>query len=100
MALPNVMSVRRGQMFPKLSAAQVARLQANGKVTRVRAGEVIAEPGERYGKMLVVLSGSLEVMRPGLNGEELVTVHEANHFSGEMGTLRGQGSLVRVRVRE
>lgn len=100
MALSNVMSERRGQMFPKLSAAQVARLQANGKVTRVRSGDMIAEPGERFGKMLVVLSGSLEVMRPGLTGEELVTVHEANQFTGEMGTLRGQGSLVRVRVRE
>lgn len=100
MALSNVMSERRGQMFPKLSAAQVARLQANGKVTRVRSGEMIAEPGERFGKMLVVLTGSLEVMRPGLTGEELVTVHEANQFTGEMGTLRGQGSLVRVRVRE
>ena len=27
-----------------------------------RAGEVLAEPGERHRKMLVVLSGSLEIL--------------------------------------
>jgi thioredoxin reductase (NADPH) len=61
---------------------------------------VLAEPGQRSARLMVVLAGSIEVVRPGLQGEELVVVHTPGHFSGEMTTLRGLGSLVRSRVRE
>jgi thioredoxin reductase (NADPH) len=50
--------------------------------------------------MLVVLSGSIEVVQTGLNGEVLVVVHTAGSFTGEMSTLQGIGSLVRARVRD
>ncbi len=50
--------------------------------------------------MLVVLSGSIEVVQPGMNGEVLVVVHTAGSFTGEMSTLQGIGSLVRARVRD
>jgi len=32
--------------------------------------------------MLVVLSGSVEIVRPGLAGEELIVVHAPGQFSG------------------
>jgi thioredoxin reductase (NADPH) len=91
---------RKEQMFPRLTPAQIARLEPQGQRVRTRAGEVLTEPGQRSARMMVVLSGSVEVVRPGIAGEELVVVHMPGQFSGEMTALRGLGSLVRTRVRE
>jgi thioredoxin reductase (NADPH) len=91
---------RQAQMFPQLTAAQIARLEPHGTHSHVTKGEVLTEPGDRNRPMLVVLSGSLEVVQPGMSGEVLVTVHTAGSFTGEMSTLQGVGSLVRMRVRE
>lgn len=98
--LNNIYENRKEQMFPTLSAAQLARLEAHGNRISTTAGEVLAEPGARFRKMLVVLSGSIEILLPTVNGEELVVVHTAGQFSGEMSTLRGQSSVVRARVCE
>jgi thioredoxin reductase (NADPH) len=91
---------RKAQMFPQLTSAQIARLEAHGTHRRMSKGEILAEPGDRHRPMLVVLSGSIEVVQPGMNGEVLVVVHTAGGFSGEMSSLQGVGSLVRSRVRE
>jgi len=91
---------RKAQMFPQLTPAQIARLEAHGTHSPMRKGETLSEPGDRNRPMLVVLSGSIEVVQPGMNGEVLVVVHTAGSFSGEMSTLQGVGSLVRSRVRE
>lgn len=98
--LKNPLQARREQMFPKLTPAQIARLQTYGRVVPIRADQVLNEPGERYGGILVVLSGSLEILVQGLAGEELVTLHQEREFSGEMSALRGAGSTVRMRVRD
>jgi thioredoxin reductase (NADPH) len=91
---------RKAQMFPQLTPAQIARLEALGTHSRMSKGEILAEPGDRHRPMLVVLSGSIEVVQTGLNGEVLVVVHTAGSFTGEMSTLQGIGSLVRARVRD
>jgi thioredoxin reductase (NADPH) len=91
---------RKAQMFPQLTAAQIARLETHGTHRHIRRGEILAEPGDRNRPMLVVLSGSIEVVQPGMSGEVLVVVHAAGSFTGEMSTLQGIGSLVRSRVRE
>jgi thioredoxin reductase (NADPH) len=91
---------RKAQMFPQLTPAQIARLEAHGAHSHVSKGEILAEPGDRNRPMLVVLSGSIEVVQPGMNGEVLVVVHTAGSFTGEMSTLQGIGSVVRARVRE
>jgi thioredoxin reductase (NADPH) len=91
---------RKAQMFPQLTAAQIARLSAHGTRRNMSKGEVLAEPGDRNRPVLVVLSGSIEVVQPGLSGEVLVVVHTAGSFTGEMSTLQGIGTLVRSRVRE
>jgi thioredoxin reductase (NADPH) len=91
---------RKTQMFPRLSSAQIARLEAHGSRRRMVKGEILAQPGDRHRPMLIVLSGSIEVVQPGLSGEVLVVVHTAGSFTGEMSALQGVGSLVRARVRE
>jgi thioredoxin reductase (NADPH) len=93
-------SGRKAQMFPQLTPAQIARLEAVAAHSRISQGEILAEPGDRHRPMLVVLSGSIEVVQPGMNGEVLVVVHTAGSFTGEMSTLQGIGSLVRARVRD
>jgi len=98
--MAGLLETRREQMFPKLAPAQVDRLAGYGKRERIRAGEVLAEPGDRYGRLLVVLSGAIEIVLPGISGETPITVHTAGGFSGEMSALRGAGSAVRARVRE
>jgi thioredoxin reductase (NADPH) len=92
-------SARQAQMFPQLTAAQIARLAAHGQKFISREGEVLAEPGERR-PMYVVLSGSIEVVQTGIEGEALLILHTPGSFSGEISTLRGIGGLVRMRVRE
>jgi thioredoxin reductase (NADPH) len=91
---------RRAQMFPQLTVAQIARLSMHATRRNMSQGEVLAEPGDRNRPVLVVLSGSIEVVQPGLSGEVLVVVHTAGSFTGEMSTLQGIGTLVRSRVRE
>jgi thioredoxin reductase (NADPH) len=87
-------------MFPTLTPAQMTRLEAFGTRKRVQAGEVLAQSGEREGRIFVVISGSIEILRAGLSIEERVTLHTAGQFTGEMSTLRGARSLVRARVFE
>ena len=91
---------RKAQMFPRLTSTQVARLEGYGSRLHKRKGEILSEPGDRHLPVLVVLSGSLEVVQPGINGEALVVVHTAGSFTGEMSALSSIGSLVRTRVRE
>ncbi len=90
---------RRAQMFPKLTPAQISRLAAHGTKHATHEGELLAEPGERR-PMFVVLSGSIEVVQVGIEGEVFVVLHVPGSFSGEMSTLRGIGGVVRMRVRE
>jgi thioredoxin reductase (NADPH) len=98
LAQSSSLATRRDQMFPVLSGAQLARLERFGKRRAVRAGEVLAEPGDRGLPMWVVLSGSIEVVQVGMAGETTVVTHTAGKFSGEMSTLRGISGMVRMRV--
>jgi thioredoxin reductase (NADPH) len=87
-------------MFPTLRPAQLARLEGYGKRARVEAGEILAQSGEREGRLVVVLTGSVEILRTGLSGDERVILHGPGEFTGELSTLRGARSLVRARVHE
>jgi thioredoxin reductase (NADPH) len=96
----DLLEKRRDQVFPKLTSLQIARLEAHGNRIDTRAGEVLVEPGDPHRKLLVVLSGSLEIALPGVRGEALLTVLVPGDFTGEMSTLRGVPGFVRIRVRE
>ena len=100
MMLANLYGERRNQTFPTLTPGQITRLAAHGTRVAVPEGKILAEPGDRHRKLFVVLSGSIEIVRPTLQGEQLLVVLTAGQFTGEMSTLRGVGSLARARVRE
>jgi thioredoxin reductase (NADPH) len=98
--MASVIETRRPQMFPTLTPAQMTRLEAFGTRKKVQAGEVLAQSGEREGRIFVVISGSIEILRVGLSVEERITLHQEREFTGEMSALRGARSLVRARVFE
>jgi thioredoxin reductase (NADPH) len=91
---------RRAQMFPKLDAAQIARIASHAEKRPMRAGEVLFEQGSTNPGMYVLLSGELEIVRPGLAGDDPIVVHQAGEFTGEANVLSGRRSLVRGRVRK
>ncbi len=91
---------RSAQMFPRLTALQIARLSAHSRKVAIQKDQILAEPGDRP-PMYVVLSGSIEIIQPTLSGETLiVVVHTPGSFTGDVGTLRAISSVVRMRVRE
>ena len=62
--------------------------------------EVLVESGDRYRRIVAVLSGSIDVVIPGSAGETPITLLTGGDFTGEMSALRGSTSFVRTRVRE
>src|SRR5918911_2261286 len=86
------------KIFPKLTSAQVSRIAARGHMRSMEGGEVLFEQGHSAPPFFVVVSGGLEVVRPSVPAETLVTVYEPGQFTGEVGTLSGRRSLFRVRA--
>src|SRR3984957_20266446 len=87
-------------IFPTLNATQIARILAHGKKRTVRAGDVLAEPGDNNLPLFMVISGAMEILRPTCDGEDPLVVHQAGQFFGEVGILSGRRSMVRGRMRE
>ncbi|SPF50590.1 Cyclic nucleotide-regulated FAD-dependent pyridine nucleotide-disulphide oxidoreductase [Candidatus Sulfopaludibacter sp. SbA4] len=85
-------------MFPKLSAAQIARLAALGVRRKVAEGEIIFDQGTVGRSFFVVLQGSLEVVSPSAGGETRIRFLRTGDFTGEMDILSGRPSLVRARA--
>src|ERR1700737_2326072 len=88
----------RDVMFPKLSAAQIARLAPLGVRRKATAGELIFDQGTARRSFFVVLEGRLEIVSPSQQGEIPITVNEAGEFTGEVDMLSGRRSLVRARA--
>src|SRR5438477_5087465 len=89
---------RRDQMFPKLTAAQLARISGVGERRRVRSGEVLFEVGEQHTRFFVVIEGAIEIVRPGDGSAEPITVHGPGEFTGEINMLSARRALVQARA--
>lgn len=88
------------QLFPTLTAAQATRLSAYGDARAVQAGEILVEMGEDVARFFLVVSGAVEVERiAGLDNADGTVLRE-RQFTGEVNTLSGRRSLVRIRVAE
>ena len=96
---PDAMAGRRAQMFPVLSAAQLARITGYGEIREVAAGERLFDQGQADVPMLVVLEGELEIVHPSVDGERLITIQGPGEFTGEIHMIAGRRSLVRGRAR-
>lgn len=54
----------RAFLYPKLDAAQIARLEPLGRRRTAAAGEVIFDQGESKRGFFVVLEGRVEIVNP------------------------------------
>src|SRR5262244_4017319 len=108
-------SERWAKMFPRLSAAQIARLEAVGRRRRVDRGEIIIEQGTVAPDFFVVISGRVAaeglVTTGGPSGpvaivqlmdDKALPVEPLSEgqFTGEVSLVLGRSTLVRVRVVE
>src|SRR5438445_2508376 len=98
--LPDKYLGRREQMFPRLSTAQLGRLEPAGRRRRVRAGEIVAEQGDATPSFFVVLSGALAIVHPDRDQEVPIHTLREGEFSGEVNMLSARPSLVRTRATE
>lgn len=87
------------EAFPVLTPQQIDRIRPLGKLRKVEAGEILFEPGDGDVPFFIVLSGAMEIVQPGIQGERLVVTHDdAGKFSGEVSMISGRRSLLRGRV--
>src|SRR5438876_1995242 len=89
---------RREQTFPRLTAAQIQRIESIGQRRPIRAGEILFDLGEQNTRFFVVIEGAIDIVRPAGEGEELIVTDGPGEFSGEVNMLSSRRSLVRARV--
>src|SRR5450432_3871875 len=90
----------RTQAFPVLTAAHIDRIRPSGRLRDVQRGEILFEPNDTNVPFFVLLSGSMEIVQPGLDGERSIATHGPGEFTGEITMISGQLCLVRGRVTE
>jgi thioredoxin reductase (NADPH) len=91
---------RADQIFPTLTAEQVARVAAHGRARPVQSGEVLQSAGQQAESFFVVTSGSIELVRRSEDAEEIVGVQRPGQFTGEINMLSGRKALVSLRAGE
>jgi thioredoxin reductase (NADPH) len=91
-------SSRIEKIFPKLTAEQISRISAHGRMRSVQPGEVLIEQGDTSVPFFVVITGEIEIVRPSGAAETLVTIHGSGEFTGEVNMLSGRRSFFRVRA--
>src|ERR1700687_69323 len=87
----------RTQAFPVLSPTQINRLRPGGKLRKVEPGDILFQPDDTDVPFFVLLSGSMEIVQPGLTGERSIATHGPGEFTGEITMISGQRCLVRGR---
>jgi thioredoxin reductase (NADPH) len=107
MGMSPMSDIRRGipitkfrieKIFPKLTPAQINRVAAHGHMRMIQRNELLVEQGDISVPFFVVISGEIEILRPGGSAETLVTVYDAGQFTGEVSTLSGRRTLFRWRA--
>ncbi|MEA2328826.1 MAG: thioredoxin reductase [Thermoanaerobaculia bacterium] len=101
--VPLTLPSRQDEVFPRLTPDQIARVAAHGRTRSVVAGEVLVEGGQPMNSFFLVTEGQLDVVlvsRDKEQGdkEQLVTIHQAGQFSGEINLLAGRPGLATIRA--
>jgi thioredoxin reductase (NADPH) len=87
--------------FPTLDAEHLAFLDTVGRRRRMDVGDYLYRSGDEAYDFFVLLSGSVEILLEGDDGDELVIAqHGAGRFLGELNLLTGQRVFVSARCTE
>ena len=89
---------RQSEAFPRLTPAQLVRIEPHGRRRRVEQGEVLGEPGEPVTRIFVVVSGELEVVLPPRWTAEAAPRFSTGMFTGERSILAGGRFLARIQA--
>jgi thioredoxin reductase (NADPH) len=82
------------QVFPTLTDAQINRVRPFASLRQVNRGDVLFSADDSDVPFFILLSGSMEIVQPDMNGERLVASHAKGEFTGEMTMITGHHSLV------
>src|SRR5262245_27974525 len=88
------------QAFPILTPAQIDRIRTFGELRNVLHGDILFKPDDTNVLFFVLLSGAMEIVQPGLDGERPIAAHGPGGFTGEMTMISGRRCLVVGRVTE
>lgn len=89
---------REDQLWPTLTAAQLARIERHGVRRTVQTGDVLIEAGQTEFPFFAVIEGELEVVRPTCDGDQPVTTYRDGSFSGELNMIAGRRPVATVRA--
>jgi thioredoxin reductase (NADPH) len=90
----------RTQVFPVLTSAQIGRVRPSASLRHATLGEVLFEADASDVAFFILLSGTMEVVQPDMDGERPIANHGPGEFTGEMTMITGHRSLVRGRMTE
>jgi thioredoxin reductase (NADPH) len=96
--IPSAKGSRTDKMVPTLTAAQIARIAAHGRLRQVQPGDVLVKAGDRTSHFYVVIKGQIELVRPNEETEELVALYGPGKFTGEVNLLSGRRGFVQIRA--
>ena len=82
------------QVFPVLTEAQINRIRPFASLRHVNDGDVLFRADDSDVPFFILLSGSMEIVQPDMNGERPVANHGPGEFTGEMTMITGHRSLV------
>jgi thioredoxin reductase (NADPH) len=83
---------------PVLGPEALAELAEFGEERVVDAGDVLFRAGDDSADFFVVLEGAVDIIRPDVEGETLVTTHLPGRFLGELNMVTGQRLYLTARV--
>ena len=85
---------------PVLTDDQIEDLHEFGEERDVEQGEFLYRVGDREYAFIVILDGTIEVVREGVDGrqEEVIVVHADHRFLGELNLLTGQRVYLSARA--
>ena len=89
---------RSERVFPTLTPAQIARIEAHGRRRAIAPGDRLVDIGQRPIPFFVLLSGEIEILRPSAGAGALIVRQGTGQFTGEGTMLTGRRSLTRIRV--
>src|SRR2546426_9490201 len=88
---------RAERLYPTLTPAQLARITVHGRARHVERGEVLVQAGEQTARLFVVVAGRLDVFRPSVTEEVLLSL-TPGMFTGEATMLSGCPGLAQIRA--
>jgi thioredoxin reductase (NADPH) len=83
---------------PVLTSVEIDRARPYGQVRQAHLGEILYRPGEVGRPCFILLSATLEIVQPSVDGERPVFHLFPGMFTGEAGMIAGQRTVVQARV--